>query len=132
MFAGRRGRDFRGAGEKSAEMKRSEELEAERGLAGGEEAIAEGQRLATGGSNDDRGTFALPRLLAGAVKPACNSTLPRCFRRGGDQRARAASGLEFEFELHPPILAEGTDKDCPRPREKVNGINFPAAARVWR
>ncbi len=85
MFARGRRQDLRGAGEQRAQVERSEELDAEGGLPGGEEAMAQRLRLPASGSDDDCGTLELPARRVDVFEPARASTLPGRFWRGRDQ-----------------------------------------------
>src|SRR5438270_13558865 len=103
--------------EEGAQIRRSDELQTERGKTGFEDAALERLDLTTGWNDDDSGTFISPRFRSCALEPSFHRALPSRFRRRGEQQHVATMRLKFQFQLHLSILAEGADKRCP-PRSK--------------
>ena len=99
--------------EQRTEVERGEKLNPERALAILEQARFESVQLTASRRDYARRAFVLPRCRRMAREPLGNPALPRRLSRGREEQSGTASGLEFELELHPFILAERADIGCP-------------------
>ena len=106
-------RTVEGFAQHRPQIERRQELNTERALPILKQARLESVELAACRRDYARRALVLPRGGRVLRKPLRDPTLPRRLRRGREEQSGTASGLKFELELHPFILAERADIGCP-------------------
>ena len=96
-----------------AQVRRRDELHAERGLICREQPRLQGVRMSACRHNDQNGPRMLPRLAADVRKPIRNPALPGRVGRRREEQSGTAFCLKIELQLHLLTLAERADKSCP-------------------